>query len=63
MSKEKKNPITTGVMNILIPGAGHFYVNNDRNTFVKTLTGSVLLITAMIFLSNAIQNIRGYSLP
>lgn len=63
MLKEKKNPIIIGVMNMLIPGAGHFYLNNDRNRFVKTLTGSVLLITAMVFLSNAIQNIRGYSLP
>jgi len=63
MSKEKKNPIITGVMNMVIQGAGHFYVNNDRNTFVKTLASGVLLITAMIFLSNAIQNIRGYSLP
>ena len=48
---------------MLIPGGGHFYVNNDRNKFVKTFAGSVLLITAMVFLSNAIQNVRGYSLP
>ena len=63
MTKEKKNPIIAGVMNMLLPGGGHFYVNNDRNRFIKTLAGSFLLITAMVFLSNAVQNIRGYSLP
>ena len=47
MSKEKKSPIIAGVINMLIPGGGHFYVNNDRNKFVKTFAGSVLLITAM----------------
>lgn len=63
MSKEKKNPIIAGVLNMLIPGAGYLYVDNDRNRFIKTLAGGVLLITAMVFLSNAVQNIRGYSLP
>lgn len=50
---------------MLIPGGSYFYVNHDRNRFVKTLAGSALLITVMVFLSNAvqIQNIRGYSLP
>jgi hypothetical protein len=38
-------------------------VNNDCNRFVEILAGSVLLITAMAFLSDAIQNTRGYSLP
>ena len=63
MSKEKKNPIVAGVLNMLIPGAGYLYVDNDRNRFIKTLVGGGLLITVMIALSNAIQHIRGYSLP
>lgn len=63
MSKEKKHPIIAGVLNMLVPGTGHLYVENDRNRFVKTFIGGVLLITVMVFLSNAIQDIRGYSLP
>ncbi len=63
MSMEKKNPIVSGALNMLIPGAGYLYVDNDRNRFIKTLAGGLLLITALVFLSNAIQNVRGYSLP
>jgi hypothetical protein len=63
MSKEKKNPIISGVLNMLIPGAGYLYVDNDRNRFIRTLAGGILLITVMVFLGNAIQNIQGYSLP
>jgi len=63
MSKEKKNPLIAGVLNMLIPGAGYLYVDNDRNRFIKTFIGGILLIAVMVTLSNAIQNIRGYSLP
>jgi len=63
MSKEKKNPLIAGVLNMLIPGAGYLYVDNDRNKFIKTFIGGVLLIAVMVTLSNAIQNIHGYSLP
>jgi len=38
-------------------------VENDRSRFFKTFIGGVLLITVMVFLGNAIQNIRGYLLP
>ncbi len=63
MSKEKKNPIITGVLNMFVPGSGYLYVENDRNRFIKTFIGGGILIMALIVLSNAIQNIRGYSLP
>ena len=63
MPTERKNQIIAGVLNMLIPGAGYLYVENDRNRFVKTFIGGVLLITIAVFLSNAIQNIRGYPLP
>lgn len=62
MSKEKKKPIITGVLNMFVPGSGYLYVDNDRNRFIKTFIGAGLLITAVIFLGNAIQNIRGYPL-
>lgn len=63
MSKEKKNPIVAGVLNMLIPGAGYLYVEDDRGRFIKTFAGGVLLIVVMVGLGSAIQNIRGYSLP
>jgi uncharacterized membrane protein len=63
MPREKKNPIVAGALNMFVPGSGYLYVDNDRNRFIKTLIGGVLLIAVMIALSNAIQHIRGYSLP
>jgi len=63
MSKEKKNPIIAGVLNMLLPGAGYLYVDNDRNRFIRIFIGGTLLIVVLVVLGNAIQNIRGYSIP
>jgi hypothetical protein len=63
MSKEKKNPLIAGVLNMFLPGSGYLYVKNDRNRFIKTFIGGGLLIAVLIVLGNAIQNIRNYSLP
>lgn len=63
MPKEMKHPIIAGMLNMLVPGTGYLYVENDRSRFVKTFIGGVLLITVMAFLGTAIQNIRGYPLP
>jgi len=63
VSKESKHPIIAGMLNMLLPGAGYLYVENDRRRFFRTLIGWALLITVMFFLGNAIQNIRGYFLP
>ena len=63
MSKEKKNPLLAGLFNMLVPGSGYLYVENDRNRFIKTLVGGVALIVVAVTLGNAIQNTRGFSLP
>lgn len=63
MTKEKKNPIVAGLLNMLIPGSGYLYVEADRSRFIRIFVGGALLIAAMVGLSIAIQNIRGYSLP
>jgi hypothetical protein len=63
MTKEKKNPFAAGLLNMLIPGSGYLYVENDRGRFIKILIGGALLIAVLVGLSIAIQNVRGYSLP
>lgn len=63
MKKENKNPLIAGLVNMLIPGASYLYVEKDRTRFITTLIGGILVIAAMLTLGNAIQNIRGYSLP
>lgn len=63
MSQESKNPLIAGFVNMLVPGSGYLYVDNDRPLFIKTFVGGVLVVAAMVTLGNAIQNIRGFSLP
>lgn len=63
MSKEKKNPIIAGGLNMVIPGSCYLYVENDRSRFIKTFIGAIALIAVMGMLGNAIQDIRGFSLP
>lgn len=63
MSQQSKNPIIAGLLNALLPGSVHIFVDNNRGQFIKTLLGGILLIAAMFTLGNAIQNTRGYSLP
>jgi hypothetical protein len=63
MDKQIKNPLIAGLVNMLVPGSGYLYVDNDRARFLKTFIGGILLIAVMLALGNAIQNIRGYSLP
>lgn len=59
----KKNPLITGMLNMLIPGSGYLYVDNDRGRFIKTIIGGIAAITVMVLLGNAIQNSKGYALP
>lgn len=63
MSKKRKNPIVSGLLNTFVPGAGYLFVDDDRWRFIKTFIGGVLLITVVFVLGNAIQNVRGYPLP
>lgn len=39
MSQENKNPLIAGFINMLAPGSGYLYVDNDRPQFIKTFVG------------------------
>ena len=60
---EKKNPLLAGLFNILIPGSGYWYVNQDRGRFMKTLIIGIAAITAMIVVGSSLQNTTGFPLP
>ncbi|RJP52739.1 MAG: hypothetical protein C4583_06260 [Anaerolineaceae bacterium] len=60
---KRRNPIITGLLNALIPGFGHVYVNNAWGRFVPIFLGSGVLIIAAYLLGNAIQNIRNSPFP
>jgi hypothetical protein len=49
---EKKNPLLAGLFNMLIPGSGYLYINNDRGRFIRVLIVGI-----------AIQHTQGYPLP
>jgi len=60
---ENKNPLIAGLLNVVAPGLGHLYVNNDLKSFVKILIGGIAAIVASVLIGNVIQNSTSISLP
>jgi hypothetical protein len=60
---EKKNPLLAGLLNILVPGSGYWYVNRDRARFIKTLILGIAVILALIVVGNIFQSTTGFPLP
>jgi hypothetical protein len=60
---EKKNPLLAGLLNMLVPGLGYWYVDQDRGRFIKTLIVGIAAITALIVLGNFLQATTGFPLP
>jgi hypothetical protein len=60
---EKRNPLLTGLFNMLVPGICYWYVDHDRGRSIKAFTVGIALVACMIVLGNAIQTTRGYALP
>ena len=60
---EKKNPLLAGLLNVLVPGSGYWYVEQDRGRFIKTLIIGGAAIAALIVLGSIFQNTTGFPLP
>jgi Predicted membrane protein len=60
---EKKNPLLAGVLNMLVPGSGYWYVDRDRDRFIKTLIVGIAAIAALIVVGTIFQNTTGFPLP
>lgn len=60
---DKKNPLLAGLFNMLVPGSGYMYVNQDRGRFLKSLVFGIAAIVAMIILGTVTQSTTGFPLP
>ena len=60
---DKKNPLLAGLFNMLVPGSGYWYVDHDREHFVKTLLVGIAAIVALIVIGTILQNTTGFPLP
>ena len=60
---EKKNPLLAGLFNMLVPGSGYWYVDQDRAHFIKTLIIGMTAIAAMIVVGTSLQKTTGFPLP
>jgi len=60
---DKKNPLLAGLLNMLVPGSGYWYVSQDLGRFVKTLIIGGLAIVAILVLGSLIPNMRGFPVP
>jgi hypothetical protein len=59
---QKKNPLIAGLLNMLIPGSGHYYVGRDLKGFITTFFVGVILLYLAVSLGNAIENVKHYAI-
>jgi len=52
---ENKYPLIAGLLNVVVPGLGYLYVNNDIRRFIKTLVGGIAAIVVLVLIGNAMQ--------
>jgi hypothetical protein len=60
---DKKNPLLAGLVNMLVPGLGYWYVDRDRWHFIRTLIIGGIAIVAVITLGVLLQNTTAFPLP
>jgi hypothetical protein len=60
---DKKNPLLAGLVNMLIPGSGYWYVDHDRGRFLKALTVGIAAILAVLVVGILLQNTTDFPLP
>lgn len=60
---DKKNPLLAGLFNMLVPGSGYWYVDQDRERFIKTLIVGIAAFAAMIVVGTVLQKTTGFPLP
>ena len=60
---QKKNPLVAGLLNMLVPGSGYWYVDRDRGRFIKILIVGIAAIAGIIVVGTIFQNTTGYPLP
>ena len=60
---EKKNPLLAGLLNMLLPGSGYWYVDRDRGRFIKALILGSAAIAALTVLGSIFQRTTGFPLP
>lgn len=60
---DRKNPILAGLFNMLVPGSGYWYVNQDRSRFIRTLLIGIAAIVAMVLIGIILQKTTGFPLP
>jgi uncharacterized protein YacL len=63
MDNKNKNPLFAGLMNVLIPGSSHLYVNKDWSRFIRAFFIGAGAFVVAILLGNLVQHTRGYPLP
>lgn len=62
MPHGKENPLIAGLLNAFVPGFAKYYVDKNLKGFITTLAVCIILIFLAMTLSNAIQDIKGYSI-
>ena len=63
MDKENKNPLLSGLINVLVPGSSQLYINHDWGKFIRAFIIGAAAFTVAYLSGGTVQNTRGYDLP
>jgi hypothetical protein len=63
MENIRKNPFVTGLLNAVIPGLGHVYVNRDWRKFAWIFVICTTLIVSGLVAGNNLQRGKNYLFP
>ncbi len=63
MNKTSKNPLLAGLLNMVVPGSVHLYVNREWLKFFLTFIGMGLLLAIAVWVGTSLQSARFFSLP
>ena len=59
----RRNPLVIGILNMLIPGSSHLFVNKDWGKFILYFILYSFALVFAVLVGNTIQDIREYTLP
>lgn len=60
MDTKNKNPLPSGLMNVVLPGSSQLYVNKDWVSFLGSFLVGIAAYFAALWLGNLVQDSRTF---
>jgi hypothetical protein len=60
---EHRNPLLTGLINVLIPGVSHLYVKGNWMGFIGAFVVNIFILAMVVSLGSITQQSQNYHMP